>query len=389
MSFWSAMTPQRRKRFILWAVASFLILLVLFLARKVLGLYFIGVVLAYILAPVVDIFQRWLTRLGERIRFKFLQKHARAISIWISYLLLIGLIAGFVSLVVPVVSREAQDLWARREAIWEQIRRVADSVFEQYQLLPDTIRNQIEEMFANINTRLAEAVQKVLEQAFQVTGVAITYTASLVLGITIVPFWTFFLLRDFPQLKTSVSGMIPTALRADAKSIVLMLDRTIGAYLRGQIALSIIIGVLQTVVMSLLGLDYALLLGFIAAILEIIPNIGPTIAAIPAILLALTRSPILALITAASCNMIQNVENSIIVPRILGRNLGIHPVVMMVMLVVGTEIAGLPGLFLAPILTAVSRDIYRYLGYRFAEVPLEPSAALERVVKLGEFNQDL
>jgi predicted PurR-regulated permease PerM len=383
------MTPQRRKRFILWALTSFVILLVLFLARNVLGLYIIGIILAYILAPLVDRLQDWLTWVADRIRFKFLLKNARGISIIISYLLLIGLIAGFVSLVVPVVSNEATELWERRETIWEQITRVAESLFEQYQLLPDTIRNQLDDVVANINTRLAEVMQRVIEQAFEVTGVAITYTISIVLGITIVPFWTFFLLRDFPDLKESISRMIPSAIRADVKSMLLLLDRTVGAYLRGQIALSIIIGIMQTIVMSILGLEYALLLGFIAALLEIIPNIGPTLAAVPAVLLALTHSPVLALITAVACNMIQNVENSYIVPRILGRSLGLHPVVMMVMLVVGTEIAGLPGLFLAPILTAVSRDVYRYLGYRFAEEPLKPAIALERVVSFGEFNQDL
>jgi predicted PurR-regulated permease PerM len=389
MSFWSEMSPQMRKRFILWAATSVIVLLVLFLARNVLGLYFIGVVLAYILAPLVDVVQRWLTVAGERIRFKFLWKNARGISIVISYLVLIGLIAGFVALVVPVVTNEAEDLWARRETIWEQINRVADSVFRQYQLLPDSIRLRIDEILANINERLVTAMERILQQAFQVTGIAITYTISIVLGITIVPFWTFYLLRDYPDLKASISRMVPSAIRPDVKSLMLMLDRTIGAYLRGQIALCVIIGVMQFVVMSILGLDYALLLGVIAAVLEVIPNIGPTMAAIPAVLLALTRSPLLALITAVACNMIQNVENSYIVPRVLGRSLGLHPVVMMVMLVVGAEIGGLPGLFLAPILTAVGRDIYLYLGYRFAEQPLPPELALEHVVQLGDFNQDL
>ncbi|MDF1515951.1 MAG: AI-2E family transporter [Anaerolineae bacterium] len=389
MSFWSSLSKQRRKRMILWLVASFFILLVLFLARRVLGLYLIGIILAYILAPMVDKLQKWLTDFGLRIRFKFLQKNARGISIIISYLVLIGIIAGFVSLVFPVISNEAKDLWERRDAIWAQIKRVADSAFEQYQLLPDTIRNQLDEMLANINTTLADAIQRIIEQAFEVTGFAITFTASIVLGITIVPFWTYFLLRDFPELKASVNQMIPSAVRADLRSMLHMLDRTIGAYLRGQILLSVTIGVLQFVVMSLLGLEYALLLGVIAGVLEIVPNIGPTIAAIPAILLALTRSPLLALITAVACNMIQNVENSFIVPRVMGRSLGLHPVVLMVLLVVGTEIAGFPGLVLAPILAAVSRDLYRYLGYRFAEEPLPPQQALEHVVLLGEFNQDL
>ena len=118
MTFWNNLTPQRRKRYILWMAASFIILLVLFLARRVLGLYIIGVVLAYILAPLVDILQRGLTWLGERIRFKFLQRSARGISILISYIVLVGIIAGFVSLVMPVIIGEATDLWTRRDGIW-------------------------------------------------------------------------------------------------------------------------------------------------------------------------------------------------------------------------------------------------------------------------------
>src|SRR5690606_8661597 len=118
--------------------------------------------------------------------------------------------------------------------------------------------------------------------------------------------------------------------------------------------------------------DYALLLGVLAGLLEIVPNIGPTLAAIPAILVALGRGPLWALLTAVAVNLVQNLENSVIVPRILGRSVGLHPVVMMVMLVVGTEVAGLPGLILAPILTAVARDVYRYLSYRLGDAPCGP-----------------
>jgi predicted PurR-regulated permease PerM len=107
-----------------------------------------------------------------------------------------------------------------------------------------------------------------------------------------------------------------------------------------------------------------------------VPNIGPTIAAVPAVLVALIGSPGLAILTAGAAVLVQYVENSFVVPRVLGRSIGLHPVVMMVMLVVGTEIAGLPGLVLAPVLTAVLRDIYRYLACRFADEPNTPDQAL-------------
>ena len=151
----------------------------------------------------------------------------------------------------------------------------------------------------------------------------------------------------------------------------------------------IIIGVMQTIVLTLLGLQYALLLGVLAGILEIVPNIGPTIAAIPAVLVALTQSPGLALVTALVCILIQAVENSFIVPRVLGRSVGLHPVVMTVMLVVGTEIAGLPGLVLAPILTAVLADVYRYLAYRFADTPYPPADALAQVLSDEPFSIEI
>jgi predicted PurR-regulated permease PerM len=266
---------------------------------------------------------------------------------------------------------------------------VGKDVFEQYQLLPDQVRAQVDEYIQNINTYVGNVLQRVLEQALQATGVAITFTASIVLGITIVPFWTFYFLRDYVQIRDSVASSLPSAIREDVRSVLLILDRTVGAYVRGELVLAIVVGTMTAIVVSILGLEYGLLLGVIAGALEVVPNIGPTLASIPAILLALTRSPGLALVTAISYNLIQQVENSLIVPRVLGRTMGLHPVVMMVMLVVGAEIAGLPGLILAPIITASLRDLYRYLSYRFADDPLSPARALDTMMNRVEFDVDV
>jgi predicted PurR-regulated permease PerM len=393
MNLWRQMTPQHRKRFALWALSALVVIVTLWLARKVLGLYLIGLVLAYILAPVVDGVQHGIEWFSNQIRFGFLHKRARGLGIFISYLLLIGVIAGFFAIAVPIIVNEAEELWSRREVIWHQIRRVGENVgrnmFEQYQLLPDQVRAQVDEYIQNINTYVGNVLQRVLEQALQATGVAITLTTSIVLGITIVPFWTYYFLRDYTQIRDSLESSIPRAIRADVRSVLLIVDRTVGAYVRGQFVLATVVGTMTAIVVSILGLEYGLLLGVIAGALEVVPNIGPTLASIPAILLALTRSPGLAIITAISYNLIQNVENSLIVPRVLGRTMGLHPVVMMVMLVVGAEIAGLLGLILAPIITALLRDLYRYLSYRFADDPLTPAAALAQLMNRVEFDIDV
>jgi len=383
--FWHQIPIQRRKRIALFTAAMLAVLLTLWEARTVLGLYVIGLILAYVLEPGVNAVQRGIRWLGNKTRLRFLARRARSVSILISYLLLIAAVAGFISLVVPIVLREAEQLWAAREGIWKQISAWFEQILQQYELLPDRVRLQIDEAVRDLSSFVTRAFQ----QAIQGTFTAISYTTSIVLGITIVPFWTFFLLRDLDLIRDSINRMLPGVIREDLSSILRMLDHTIGGYLRGQIGLMIIIGVMQTIVLTLLGLQYALLLGVLAGILEIVPNIGPTIAAIPAVLVALTQSPGLALVTALVCILIQAVENSFIVPRVLGRSVGLHPVVMTVMLVVGTEIAGLPGLVLAPILTAVLADVYRYLAYRFADTPYPPSDALAQVLSDEPFSIEI
>jgi predicted PurR-regulated permease PerM len=320
-----------------------------------------------------------------KIRFGLLRRLARTLSIVISYLLLTAVLVGFVALVVPIVARESQQLWEAREGIWDQVTVWADDIVAQYELLPNRVQQQIDDAIRDLGLYVTQIVR----QAVQGTVVAVSYTFSIVLAITIIPFWTYFLLRDYDKLRDSMYATLPSGIRADARSLMRLLDRIIGGYLRGQVLLMIVVGVMTAAGMGAIGVQYALVLGVIAGVLEVVPNIGPTLAAVPAILVALTRSPWLALGAAGVARVVQMIENSFIVPRVLGDSVGLHPAVMMVMLVVGAEIAGLPGLILAPILTAVLRDVYRYLAYRFGDEPCTPEEAIYHTIHDETFTLSL
>jgi predicted PurR-regulated permease PerM len=125
------------------------------------------------------------------------------------------------------------------------------------------------------------------------------------------------------------------------------LEHQIGGWIRGQLALMFIIGILTYVGLLLLKVNYALPLAIIAGLFEIIPNIGPTISMIPAVLIAATISPITALATLALYFLIQQFENNIIVPKVMQKAIGVRPLTTIVSLMIGLKLAGVLGAILA------------------------------------------
>ena len=128
----------------------------------------------------------------------------------------------------------------------------------------------------------------------------------------------------------------------------------VGLWLQGQLLLGLIMGLLVYVGLSLMGIKFALILGFLAAILEIVPMVGPVLAAIPAIFLAFLLSPTLGLWVIVFYVIIQQLENHILVPIVLGKTVGLNPVVVIIALLVGQQLAGIPGMILSvPLATII------------------------------------
>ncbi len=376
--WWDAwmLVPRSRRRKLLLLLAALIFLgAIVWSVRSVLWPYALGLSMAYILAPIVQLIESGFRRLGEFRRLKFLNRIARFASVLITYLLVIAILVGFFSIVVPMVIRQGQSLWEQRETVWEYISDFGKDMIAQYQLLPDAIKVRVEETIG----RFSEMLGGIIQQAVEGTAVVISYTFSLVLAILIIPFWTFYLLLDSDEISSSLHRSVPDIFRKDASKIVALADTVFSSYLRGQLFLGMIIGIISTVVFSIMGVNFAVLLGLIAGIFEMIPNIGPVLGAIPAILVALSQDPILALWVTVYAFAVQQLENLFISPQVIGETLKLHPVVVMVVLVIGSEIGGLAGLFLAPVVTAALRDLFRYIYYRLGPEPNPPEAALRRV----------
>ncbi|HET7703835.1 MAG TPA: AI-2E family transporter [Candidatus Limnocylindrales bacterium] len=204
-----------------------------------------------------------------------------------------------------------------------------------------------------------------------------------VVAYIIVPVWAFYLLKDRPALAAAARRSLPEPWRADVAAVSGLVFRVFGQWMRGQLFLGLTVGIATFAGLTLLSVTvdpvfgrFAIFLSVIAGIFELLPIIGPILSAIPAILLALTAGPQAALAALVLYVIVQQVENNVLVPKIQGDAVELHPTIVMVALIVGGSIGGLLGAILALPITAASRDVFRYAFHRVDEPPATPDEAL-------------
>jgi predicted PurR-regulated permease PerM len=152
------------------------------------------------------------------------------------------------------------------------------------------------------------------------------------------------------------------------------MDRVFSSYIRGQLFLGLIVGTgvgIGLIILNMAGfqVEYVLLLAVLAGVTELIPYVGPTIGATPAVILALFDSPTTAILVGLLYLGVQMLENNLLVPRIIGHSVGIHPAILMVVMVVCSQVLGFVGIILAAPLAAVIRDVFCYVHGRLSEPP--------------------
>ncbi|HEX8939957.1 MAG TPA: AI-2E family transporter [Candidatus Limnocylindrales bacterium] len=363
--------PDRRlrpptPRVALLLVAAAALAFVLYLGRDVLAPFVIGLLLVYLLDPPV-----------ERLCRIYVPR-------WLAVLLVYGvalavLVGGLDLLLAPVVQQLSAFVTGLPQYVADVDRQLQHLTAAYRGLdLPPEIRRALDQLGASITQRAGTFDPTVLLPVFSsIAGLVASF-----FGYLIVPVWTFYLLKDRPALTASFDQAVPEAWRADAWAVARIVDRVFRQWLVGQLFLGLTVGVATYVGLVILGnaVDplfgrYALLLATVAGLFELLPIVGPILAAIPAVLLALTISlqavvPVIVLYFA-----IQQLENNLLVPKIQGDAVRLHPSAVMFALVVGGAIAGLIGAILALPIAAAARDIYRYLFRRLSESPAVPTPA--------------
>lgn len=192
---------------------------------------------------------------------------------------------------------------------------------------------------AYLNGQLASLSQSAFEVTTRVFGGIFTLITILVVSL--------YLLLYNDQFKKSIARLFHNKYHDRVLRTVGLVNEKLGAWLQGQIILSVFIGAITWIVLTLLGIPFALPLALLAGILEVVPTLGPTLAAIPAVIVALTISPTMAFVIALSYILIQMLENQVLVPKIMERAVGLNPVIVIIGVTIGANILGVIGALLA------------------------------------------
>lgn len=303
----------------------------------------LGSVLYYLTVPIVN----FLERKGIK----------RIYGTWFVLALLAILISLFVAW-IPVIVEQAKDFLLQWGDIWatyqeQLINYLPKNIFSDIQLNFDKIFNYV----YNLNWNWSRLFNNTWSSLTSILGVVTQIAVALLTA----PIILFYMLKDAPKIKKTVAPFIPVKIRKTTLDMLSDMNNQVSGYIRGQILVAVAVTIMFVIGYTIIGLDFGLIIGVSAGLLNVIPYLGSFIGMVPAIIVAVVDSPLMLVKVLLVFAIEQSIESRIISPLVLGSNLHIHPVVIMLLLIAGGNMWGVPGIiFIIPIY-AVLKVIFIYI----------------------------
>lgn len=376
-------------RYIALVAMAALLIFALYIARSSLNLVLIAMLIAYLLSPIVRFFQK-------RLHFK------RGLAVAVAYIILLILVIVAISFILPWISEKVQaffmldwpmligridgwlDTWIKELEVNQftvggfEIDLATPLIEFRQQINSINAKSiNIQDMVPNISSILQNAVMISTDMIGRVVTV-------LLMGLTATMASIHFS-KDGYKLGGFIVNLFEEKYRPELRELLHRLGEIWHNYFAGELKLMLFIGLLSCAVFGALGLKWALLLGIIAGFCEVVPNIGPILACVPAAISALVfgsswldvNNILLLLIVVVACIVIQQLENIIIVPRIMGDALDLHPVVIILGILILSSRLGIFGALLASPLIGLSKEVLSFVVKKIKQEPPYPEIYME------------
>ncbi len=313
--------------------------------RELTILFVLSILLAYLLDPLVG----YLETFGL----------SRGVSTLIVFAVLAGFIGWALVAFLPAVSSQASSI-----THYLQSGKISGMVSNWDKLLKERLAflgNP--EMAQNISEKVQSWVVHFQEGIFKFAlGLFSTLT-----DLVIIPFITFFLIKDGPAMKKAFIQTVPNRYFEMSLNLVYKTNKQLGNYIRGQMIDAFLVGVLSVIALFFLHIDYYVLIGSIAGLANMIPYFGPIVGAVPAMIVSLSQNPSLMPLVwiAVAFAVIQLIDNVFISPLVVAKSVDLHPLLVVVVVLIGGQLLGILGMLLAVPVTSILNVIIREVIFGF------------------------
>ncbi len=314
---------------------------VLYFSRRVVAPFFIAFALAYLLDPLVD----------RLVPCKF----SRTLSVLVLMLIFFLLAVGSVILLVPIFSIQAENLAKNIPTYAGIFRQWMRPVLD---LIGGLDSSRVEEFLNEGLSRFGELPVKALQFSSKFIWGSISNLFNIILmlaNLVIIPVVMFYLLRDFDSINKKLLGLVPPRLQEKTKNIVLDIDQILSRFVRGQLMVAGLMGIMYSAGLFLCDTPMSLSLGMMAGLLNMVPYLGLILGLVPSVLLTYIHTqewlPVLGV--AGVFAFAQAMEGMVITPRVVGDSIGLHPVAVILAVLLGGELFGITGMILGVPVVAV------------------------------------
>ncbi len=339
---------------------------------QVIFVLFIAIVIGTVIRPIVNwLYQRGIPRIAGVI---------------LVYLMLLILFTGFLRLLFPLIFEQSTTLATDIPGYYQNVRAWLSHnpnqlIMRLGQLLPAALPS----LSPGVTQQTGEAV---VASAGQVLGYAIS-TARFIFSAILILALTFYWTLDGPRIIKAITLLIPQEKRESITELILAMEAKVGFYLAGQGVLCQVISVMALVAYLLIGLPNALVLALAAGVMEAVPMVGPLLGAIPAALVALSIAPDRLIWVIVATVIIQQLENTLLVPRIMKKTVGVNPFVTLLALFAFSSLFGIAGALMAIPIAAIIQLALNHFVFQSATVELEVSEGRDHASRLRYEAQDL
>jgi predicted PurR-regulated permease PerM len=320
-------------------VSIIIILIKSSIIREMLYLIFISFIISYALTP-----------LHNKLIEKGVNKKVSAILLIIFLLLII--VSTFI-FIIPSILKESLNA----EHTLHEIQNFIDKLYEKIKPLSNnkTMYMVLEKIYEKFDNVMVNIFNNIFDASLNLGG--------NLLSFAVIPIISYYLLADSENLSNRALVLFPCKGRTIVKRIIADINKILGRYIVGQFMLCFLVGILTFIILISLKVEFPVVLSLINAIFNIIPYFGPLFGALPAIIMALLQSPKTAIYTMIWLYIVQQIEGNLLSPKITGDSVSMHPLLVIILLIIGGKIAGFIGMVLAVPIGVVIKVIYEDINY--------------------------